>query len=184
MFESIAHNLKAVASACVRLNRGTEIDLTHKPKNRVDVSIFRVETGKWEHLAPSFNSRINAGANWMATIMGSAAGTPANYIALTATLVTAATGDTTLAGEITTNGLARAQGTYGTYTAPGSVGGAASYRLTKTFTYTGTGAVTVQTAALFDAAAAGNMFVETQLTASATVTANGDQIAITWTVNI
>lgn len=63
-----------------------------------------------------WNLRTTAGTNWQSDIMSSTS-TPSvnaqcNYLALTNTAVTPAEADTTLSGEIATNGLARAQGTY------------------------------------------------------------------------
>lgn len=63
-----------------------------------------------------FNMRTSAGTTWQSQLMGDTS-TPTvnaqcNYLALTNTAITPAEADTTLSGEITTNGLARAQGTY------------------------------------------------------------------------
>lgn len=105
----------------------------------------------------------------------------ARFIALTTSTTAPVATDTVLATELTTNGLARALGTYG-HTA-----GATSYTLSKTFTYTGTGSVTVAKAGAFTAstlAAGGVMVFETLLQTTATVSLSGDQITFTWTVNI
>ena len=155
--------------------------LVPKNRNRVDAVITRAD-GTIEHLEPSYNSRVNAGALWQAGVMGNAAGTPANYIALSANVLSPAAGDTTLSGEITSNNLGRALGTYGGYTAPAGLGTSASYQIS--YTFTSTGAQTVNSAALFNASyPGGSLFVEANLSSAATM-ANGDSLQITWTVSI
>jgi hypothetical protein len=149
-------------------------------RNSVQAVLTRAN-GSVEDLSVGYNSRVDAGASWQAQLMGSAAGTPAAYLALTATVITPAKTDTTLTSEITTNGCARALATYGGYTAPSSLNGAASFTLSKTFT--ATGSQTVSSAALFNAASAGSLFVEAVLGTAATL-ANGDSLQITWTINI
>jgi hypothetical protein len=73
-----------------------------------------------------------------------------NWIALTNTAITPAAGDTTLSGEITTNGLARAQGVVA-HTAGTNITTVAN-----TFTCV-TAAQAAQAAALFTASSAGTM---------------------------
>jgi hypothetical protein len=165
--------------AKVSYNRlAAETLIPHK-RNEVIAEIRRANGSS--ELIRGWNSRVSAGASWQAQLMGSAAGTPANYIALSSTTLTAANGDTTLSGELTSAGMSRALGTYGGYTAPSSLGAAASYTISKTFTATAT--VTVNSAALFNASSAGSMFVEANLSTSATL-ASGDTVTITWTINI
>lgn len=153
--------------------------------NRMEVVITRADgTVEKQH---SFNSRVDAGAALSASLIsgttlgGLTSPAAAKYIAVSSSSLTPAKGDTTLTGEISTNGLGRALGTAGTYTAPSALDGAASYVLSKTFSATGT--ATVVSAAIFDAASAGNMFVEANLASSATVN-NGDSLTINWTVNL
>lgn len=117
---------------------------------------------------------------------------PALWIGLTTNSAAAAAGDVlrtadglfgdgttgAAATETTTNGLARAyqQATYAT----------GNYALAHTWTYTGSGAVVLAKVVLCNSlAAAGSlMFLETLLSATGTVTANGDTIAVTWTVTL
>ena len=66
---------------------------------------------------------------------------------------------------------------------PTTLDGACSYTVTKTFTNTSGGSVTVVSAALFDAVSTGNMFVEANLSSSA-VMATNDTLAITWGINL
>jgi len=101
----------------------------------------------------------------------------ANWIALTTDATAAAAGDTTLASEETTNGLARAQAT-DTHTAS-----ATSSLLSKTFTYTGSTSKVIAKVGLFDQSANGRLILETVLSSTATVNANGDTLTINWTIN-
>lgn len=98
-----------------------------------------------------------------------------NYIALTNTAVTPGATDTTLSGEITTNGLARAQGTV-THTA-----GTNTTTVAKTFTCA-TAPQSCQAAALFTAASVGTMNHE--LTFTQRSLQIGDQISVTYTITL
>lgn len=158
--------------------------LIPRKRNKVECDIIRVDGTVERHAVKGFNSRVSGGASFQASLMGSAAGTPANYIALSTATLTPANGDTTLASEITSganSGCARALGTYQNYTAPSSLGAAASYQVTKTFTSAASS--TVNSAALFNASSSGTLFVEANLSPAATL-ANGDQLVLTWTINI
>jgi hypothetical protein len=98
-----------------------------------------------------------------------------NWIALTNSAITPAAGDTTLAGEITTNGLARAQGTYA-HTA-----GTNTTTISYTFTCT-TAPQAAQAAALFTAGAGGTMNHELTFTQRSLQV--GDQLVITYTITL
>lgn len=144
--------------------------------------------GKLVKKGYSYNSRVNKGADLIASLI---AGTsfnsigsplPPKYIALSTSSLTPDKTDTTLSGETSKTGVARALGTQGSYTGPSTLDGAASYTVTKTFTLTDT-ATTIVSAALFDAASTGNLFVEANLSSSA-VMATNDTLAITWTINL
>lgn len=103
----------------------------------------------------------------------------ARFIGLTTDASAAASGDTALTSEATTNGLTRALGLYA------HSNGVASYTLAKTFTASGT-FTAVHRAGLFTAstnAAGGIMVFETVLNADASLV-SGDSLAVTWTVNI
>lgn len=125
------------------------------------------------------NLRTNVGADFWNTQLfsTSAAGSQANYIAMTTDTGAAAAGDTTLTSEETLNGLARAQGTVN------HTGSATTTTITKTFTYTGSSLKTIHRLGLFTAVSSGTLVLETVLNADASVNANGDTIAITWTIN-
>jgi hypothetical protein len=151
-------------------------------EGRDKVGVYRAD-----RLRFSYNSRVDAGAALCASLIsgttlgGISSPSTAKYIAVSPTTLTPAKGDTTLSGELSTNGFTRALATAGTYTAPASLDGAASYILTKTFT--ATGAQTVASAAIFDAASTGNMFVEGNFASSATLATN-DTLTVNWTVNL
>lgn len=146
--------------------------------------VYRV--GKKGH---SFNSRVDAGAALAASLIsgttlgGLTSPSSAKYIAISTSSLTPAKGDTTLSGETSASGLARALGSAGTYTAPSTLDGAASYVLSKVFTAGVAGPTTIQSAAIFDAASLGNMLVEANLSSSAVLGLN-DQLTINWTINL
>jgi hypothetical protein len=127
----------------------------------------------WSH-----NLVVNAGLNWLADIMGKtttpSVNTQCNYIALTNTAITPGASDTTLSGEITSNGLARAQGTY-THTA-----NATTYTISNVFTATAPQAA--QAGAVLTAASGGTMCFEDTFTAASLQT--NDTLTVTWTVTI
>jgi len=97
-----------------------------------------------------------------------------NYLALSTDTGAPAAGDTTLTGEISTNGLQRAQCTTLTHTASTNV-----TTLSKTFTASGT-FTAVQKGALFNASSTGVMNHE--FTFASTNLNSGDQIQLTITV--
>jgi hypothetical protein len=99
--------------------------------------------------------------------------TVAQYIAITTDSATPLAADTTLASEQTTNGLARAAGTYS------SLSGVGAWQQTITMTYTGSSPITIAKSAMFDAASAGNMYYEALLSPSATLN-TGDALVLTW----
>lgn len=143
--------------------------------NRVRVSVARGDS--LLVYSQSDNLRTNAGRDAQSKNMGdtAGAGTTCTYIALTVDSTAPALTDTTLAGEITTGGLARAQGTYSHTVAT------TSYKLSKTFTASATHTA-VQKAGMFDASAAGNMWFENTFTAVNLV--SGDTLTVDWTINI
>jgi hypothetical protein len=178
--------IKEIAQVVSHVATGKSMVETLVPqkRNKVEVTVIRADGTVSKHLG--YNTRVASGALWQADVMGSAAGTPANYIALSSNVLTTANGDTTLSGEIssgTNAGLARALGTFQNYTAPtvSGGGGAASYQITKTFTSTASS--TVNSAGMFNASSGGSLFVEANLSPAATL-ANGDQLVLTWSINI
>lgn len=103
-----------------------------------------------------------------------------NYIALTANATAPSAASTTLPAEITTagGGLLRAQATYA------HTGGTNTTTLTKTFTANASDSlpVTIAKIGVLNAASVGTLGYETLLNATATLSAIGDNVAITETV--
>jgi hypothetical protein len=149
-----------------------------RERSQVEV-VVRDSAGNVKAIARGHNLRVNGGADfWDAQLFKVAtAGATANYIGLTTDATSPAAADTTLASEETTNGLARAQAV-DTHSA-----GASSSQLAHTWTYTGSTSKTIAKVGLFNASSAGTMVLETLLGSTATVSANGDTITVTWTIN-
>lgn len=158
--------------------------------NRFSYRIVRAD-GSVSSGAPSysFNARVDAGAALYASLLtGTAVGglsspAAAKYLALSTSSLTPAKTDTTLSGETSATGLARAQGTVQNYVAPPVLDGAASVDIYREFTNGSGGSVTVQSAAVFDASSSGNMLAEANLSSSAALS-DGDKIQLTVTVSL
>jgi hypothetical protein len=121
------------------------------------------------------NLRTTAGGDWQASVMANTSAPPAtmNYIALSNDATAPAAGDTSVASEIVSNGLSRAQGVYA-HTAS-----TASLTVQKVFNATGTQAS--QKTGLLNASSSGTLGFEntyTQVTVN-----NGDTLTVTWTIN-
>ena len=127
------------------------------------------------------NLLTDAGRDWMhaQVYTNTAAGTrAAGYIASTESSITPAAGNTTLTGEISTNGLARVDATTKTH-------GAGTNSTTLEHTFTASGAFTsVLASATFNAASVGTMpHIANFSTGSGTLATN-DTLKITWTLNL
>jgi hypothetical protein len=144
-------------------------------KGYVAVSIIR--DGQEIYHYESHNLITNAGKDFIAAQVGSTSpGTNgANYIALSSNSAAPAATDTSLTGEINTNGLNRAQGTY-SHTA-----GTNTFTVSKTFTATGT-VTDVQKTGLFTASSGGTMVAENTFATADLI--SGDQLTVTWTITI
>lgn len=100
----------------VSVGRGRQIlEGTGTPGHPYRVEAFHSNGVKFYEYT-GWNLRTTAGTNWQADMMSDTS-TPSvnaqcNYIALTNTAVTPAEADTSLSGEIVSNGLSRAQATY------------------------------------------------------------------------
>lgn len=127
------------------------------------------------------NARTNAGASYIAGALFNTSVAALNYMALSSATLTPAMGDTTLASEITTTGLARKTATYGGYTAPASLGATSSCTLSASYTNGGGGAVSVTSVGLLSAASGGTLGFEANLSAGNTLNP-GDSVAITYTL--
>jgi hypothetical protein len=132
--------------------------------------------------------RTNAGTDWQARIMGDSATTgagtstmrAADFIALTENSTAPAAGNTTLTGELSADGLSRAQGTYA------HTNGTNTYTITRAYTFTRASAVdrTIAKIGVFNASSTGTMAFETLLSATQLLQANGDQLTVTQTVTL
>jgi hypothetical protein len=126
----------------------------------------------------------NAGLDYASKQLGGAASASAiaKYVAITATAITPAAGDTTLSGEITTagGGLVRAAAMYA-HTAAAS-----TYTLTITLTANGSDTlpVTIKGAGIFDASSTGNLVFEDTVSPNITYNASGDAGTLTETVTV
>lgn len=123
------------------------------------------------------NLRTTVGIDWQSALMGKVSGQPlgAGWIALSADLTSPAVTDTSLPGEFTTGGLARAAATY-VHTA-----GVSSFTLSFSFTSSATN--TINKTALFNAATAGTMPFESLESTPAPLVAGDVETQVT-TVSI
>lgn len=180
--EAIVHKYVRDATSPMFLKRGEFTKMRELEDGTKVQAVYRM--GKVSY---SYNARVDAGAAFASSLLsgttlgGISAPAAAKYIACSTSSLTPAKGDTTLSGETAASSMGRALATAGTYVAPSVLDGAASYVLTKTFT--SSGAITIVSTGIFDAASTGNMLAEANLTSSA-VLANGDTLTINWTHNI
>jgi hypothetical protein len=123
------------------------------------------------------NLITDAGKDFISAQIGSASASAngANYVALSSDSTAPAATDTSLAGEISGNGLDRSQGTY-SHTL-----GTNTFTVTEVFSATGA-ANNIQKSGLFTAASSGTMLAEN--TFSSVNLISGDQLTITWTITI
>jgi hypothetical protein len=202
--------LLALALAAVPFSAGAQTDSLTPTKGAVSVSVVRAQAAAAKalrdqgfsmklpdivrvmvtprgctkracvQLIQSHNARVDSGALYVASQIGSGAGAVANYIAVSANTTAVAKTDTTCPSEITTGGLGRAVATYGGYVAPTVLGGTATYTLSLSFSATAT--YTINKLCLFNAVTGGTMLFETLL-GSAVSGGTGDTINVVWTVN-
>ena len=145
-------------------------------------SITYAKTGKTKQIALfQHNLLTDAGKDWMhaQVYTNTAAGTPgAGFIASTESVITPAVGNTTLTGEIATNGLSRVDAGTKTHTAASN-----STLIEHTFTASGS-FTSVLASALFNASSAGTMpHIANFASGSGTLVAN-DTLKISWTNNL
>lgn len=124
--------------------------------------------------------RTNAGVDHQSRVTfdtasnGTGSYAAANYIAVTENATAPAAGDTTLTGELTGEGFARAQATYA------HTNGTNTTTLTKTFTMSSGTSRTINKAGLFNASSSGTLAYSTLVPSPPTLVP-GDQVAFTWT---
>lgn len=149
-------------------------------KGILSVKVIRKD-GTVEDFGSTNNLFTNAGRDFghNQVYINTSAGTRgAGFIALTTDTAAANAADTSLASEITTNGLARADASTKTHTTGTNVS-----TLVNTFTATGT-FTAIHKSAIFNAAGPpvnGTMVHEAVLPSDVTL-ASGDSIQITWSI--
>lgn len=131
---------------------------------------------RWKH-----NLLTNGGRDAFHALCytNNAAGTRGyGYIASTESTITPAASDTTLSGEIATNGLTRADATTKTHSA-------GSNSTTVEHTFTASGSFTdVKASATFNAASSGTMAHIANFSSGSGALATNDTLKITWTLNL
>ncbi len=144
---------------------------------RAEVNIYVYKNG--ELVAVSHNLITNAGMGLFDEALhgpsGSAAAANARFIALSTDSTAPSYTDTTCPSEITTGGLARAEGTVSVTAGPAN--GDQTVRISKTFTAT-SAFTNVQKACLFTAGSGGTLFAIG--TFSPVNLAANDQLTINW----
>jgi hypothetical protein len=139
------------------------------------VKVQHIRDGKVINEIAGENVITNAGKAQIALLAGDAGATPFTYLAVGTNDTAAAATDTTLGAEITDTGLARAAATVTRTTTT-----VTNDTLSLSYTWTATGVKTITEVGIFNASSSGIMLGR-KLTSS-TVTANNDQIQITYTV--
>lgn len=141
----------------------------------VVVSVIRQDNEIYHY--ESHNLITNAGLDFISAQIGSTAtgSNGANHIGLSSDSTAPAATDTTLTGEISGNGLDRAQGTY-SHTA-----GTNTFSVQEVFSASGT-VNGIQKTGLFTASSGGTMMAEN--TFSSVNLISGDQLTVTWTITI
>lgn len=146
----------------------------------ISVYIWRKATGQWETIDeyhPNLLTTDGRDFYHAQVLTNTSAGTRGSgFIAVTTDSGAPAAGDTTLATEITTNGLARADATTKTHTDNTN-----STTIEHEWTASGTH-TNVQKCALFNASSAGIMTHEGTFTAASLI--SGDKLKVTYVINI
>lgn len=123
------------------------------------------------------NLTLNAGRNkarqQLHDTSYATSGKVAQYVAVTANSADPDAGDTTLTGEETANGLARAAATYS------SGAGVGEWQLDITYTYTSATPITIAKSMVFDNSTGGNGYYEALLSPVAVLNQT-DQLILTW----
>lgn len=148
----------------------------------VSAIVTKARTGEQRTISVlNHNLLTDAGKDWMhaQVYTNTTAGTRgAGFVASTESVITPAVANTTLTGEIATNGLSRADATTKTHTA-------ASNSTLIEHTFTATGAFTsVLASALFNASSAGTMPHIANFTTGSGTLATNDTLKISWTLNL
>ena len=143
-----------------------------KLKGIYDFQIIGVD-GKVRDSWTVENLVTTVGFAQLALLAGDASATPFTYIAVGTSTTAVAVGDTTLTAEITDTGLARAAGTVSRVTTTGAND---TYQIT--YTWTATGAKTIEEVGVFNDVSAGVMLSHALTTSKAV--ANGEILTSTY----
>lgn len=171
----VAHEAGEVLVAPAALLRMDHLRALAGLKPRYLEDFFSAFGGELLSVTP--NLRTTAGITYVCDSIGNSGSRPVvcDWMALSENGAVPAVGDTVLTGEITTNGLQRVQATY-------AHSGANTF-FTLAHTWTSAGVfTTVQKAALFNGSSGGTLVLENTFTPTALQ--SGDQITVTWTVNV
>src|SRR5215510_13618846 len=143
-------------------------------RHRIDDGVY----DEWKQIANNnHNLMTNVGKDYLHNqfwINNAAGGVGANFIALSESTLTPAAGDTTLGGEITTNGLQRVIASVRSHTT-----GSNTSTLSNTFTAAGS-FTDVKASALFNASSSGTMAHIANFTVGSGTLSSGDQVAVSW----
>jgi hypothetical protein len=146
----------------------------------VYVMVKRTGEHVWRLVSVSLNLLTTAGRDWMhaQVYTNTSAGTRGSgFVAVSAEVTAPVAGDTTLVGEITTGGLARADATTKSHTG-GTNATTIEHEYTASATHTA-----VHKSALFNASSAGQMTHAAVFPADATLQ-SGDKLKVSWPVNL
>lgn len=168
------HSTDKVSVGVIRAHSGDPRDGITIGPNMVCVTARHADGVEFYHKC-NHNLKTTVGIDAMIAQVGSTSAQPASfdYLALSSDTGAPVIGDTTLASEITTNGLGRHIATYA-HTSSTST-------WTEIYTWTATGTVSnVQKAGLFNASSSGTLGFENTFSP---VTLNlNDQLQLTWTI--
>jgi hypothetical protein len=172
-------NVGVVNSATFSVNNLDKVnDLANAKIGLYNLVTFEHRNAKGDllHKWTRHNLTTNAGKDFIkAQISGTGTATNCIYIAISTSAVTPAAGDTTLTGEVSTNGGARASGTYAST-------GTGTFTLSKVFTASGA-ISSIQSAAVFTASSSGTMCFEVGSLGPVTL-ASTDTLTVTWSGTI
>jgi len=149
----------------------------------LDVSVKRKGSNYWENICKQkHNLGTTVGQDLLHRVLytntaGDASGFGANYVALSTNAGGASAAHTSVAGEITANGLQRVIADTKTHT-----GGTNTTTIQEVFTASGTHTNVQLTGLLNNTVASGVSVLVHEATFTATTLASGDELQVTWTI--
>jgi len=138
------------------------------------------KNGNLLQIIKTHNVITNAGMNFTQHLISNPSDTETNrarYIAVTNSSITPSYTDTSLTGEMTTSGMARASGTFYAGTASS---GDITWKVYYNFTYTGSG-TTVYGSGLFNKASGGTLYAIATFSSNA-ILSSGDKLNVQWEI--